>query len=267
METGKLGETVSQNDLFYKALLKIARARKHITELHNEVVDYVRSKPYKVVIERDNLSENHLWILRVRKAVPKNWTVILGDAIHNLRTALDLLACDLVILNGRSPKDVYFPFGEDAESFDEAIKRRHMDRAGDDIVEIVRSLKPYRGGNDQLRAIHDLDIIDKHRTLIPVVHYTGIKNLKIMNQSGSQIEIGNLHVGPVVDGLRIMSLPPAKNIKIGSSFQPEFEIVFEDGLPCQGEPVVKTLHDFTVLVSDIVSIFVSHASCQKGTNG
>jgi|SRR5882762_198517 len=36
------------------------------------------------------------------------------------------------------------------------------------IKDAIRSVKPYKGGNDILWTIHDLDIVDKHRILLAV---------------------------------------------------------------------------------------------------
>ena len=164
---------VPKNDRFFNSKLKIERAKRHIRELSNEIVDYLKTKPFRIVVEKDTNSSNHLWTLRVRREVPCHLAVIIGDAIHNLRASLDLLASDLVSIAGGNTNNVYFPFGDSPEGFEEMVKKRHLDRAGADIVEVVRSFKPYNGGNELLRAIHDLDITDKHKALIPSAHYAG----------------------------------------------------------------------------------------------
>jgi hypothetical protein len=46
------------------------------------------------------------------------------------------------------------------------IKRRGFDKAGAAAVKLMTELQPYRGGNVALRAIHDLNIRDKHKMLI-----------------------------------------------------------------------------------------------------
>src|SRR3990172_1903198 len=137
---------VSKDDKFFSSKLKIERAKRHILELSNEIVSYLKTKPFRVVVEKDPDSSNHLWTLRVKNEVPCHLSVIIVDAIHNLRASLDLLASDLVSMAGGNTKNVYFPFGDDADGLERMIKQKRLDRAGDDIVEIVRSLKPYRGG-------------------------------------------------------------------------------------------------------------------------
>ena len=91
---------------------------------------------------------------------------IVGDCIHNLRTALDLMASELARLNEKADKNVYFPFAASEELFDDAIKSKNFHKCGNDSVELLKTFAPYKGGNEHLRAIHDLDIADKHTALI-----------------------------------------------------------------------------------------------------
>jgi FkbH-like protein len=84
---------------FESAKLKIERANKHIQELELSISSYFAENPCALVVElfpEMNPIHNHAWIARIRKPVPLFLSAIIGDAVHNLRTALDLLACDLV---------------------------------------------------------------------------------------------------------------------------------------------------------------------------
>jgi hypothetical protein len=71
-------------------------------------------------------------------------------------------------LSGESTKEVKFPFCDSPDKLDFFIKERKLSRAGPEVVALVKSLKPYKGGNTALRAIHDLDIRDKHEALTPL---------------------------------------------------------------------------------------------------
>ncbi len=99
-------------------------------------------------------------------AVPGDPEAVIGDCTHNLRAALDLMACDLVRAAGGNDKHVYFPFAHQEADLEKMIKEKNFDRAGDDAVTLLKSFKPHRGGDELLRAMHDLDIEDKHKALI-----------------------------------------------------------------------------------------------------
>ncbi|MFT6909601.1 MAG: hypothetical protein ACJAS1_006324, partial [Oleiphilaceae bacterium] len=218
------------------------------------------SKPFKVVVEQDQQSVNHLWTLRVKHKIPCVYAPIIGDVIHNLRASLDLLATEAVAKSGGNPNNVYFPFGNDEAGLDEMIKNRHIDRAGNAVVALVKSFKPYKGGNTLLRALHDLDITDKHKSLIPVAHYAGIKNFQMANASGPMLSIQDMHCGPIRDGMILMSLPPANNVIVGQSFQPSLKLTLnEEALQNEtDQDLIQTLNSLVSLVEDMITQFVTH---------
>jgi hypothetical protein len=90
-------------------------------------------------------------------AVPQSAEAIIGDCVHNMRTAPDLMASELVRLNGGNDKDVCFPFAASGNKLEEAIKSRNFHKAGQGAVDLLKSFAPYRGGNENLRGLHDLD--------------------------------------------------------------------------------------------------------------
>ena len=157
---------------FKASRLKIERAQTHIFELEIAVENFFSRKPCAIVVEPyfdGSLSWARSCTARVRENVPYSFSPIIGDIIHNLRTALDLLACDLVRLAGKNPSSVYFPFCERPTELHSAIKKKNIHRAGHDVVEVIERFQPYRGGNETLRALHDMDVSDKHKSLSGII--------------------------------------------------------------------------------------------------
>ncbi len=178
-----------------------------------------------------------------------------GSAIHNLRSALDLLASELVRLNGQSEKDVYFPFGKDPTHFEGQIKKRNFDRAAPDVVDLLRTLKPFDGGNAALRAIHDLDITDKHKALIPVADMIGMPNFSVSGPGGS-FAMQDCKVGPVTDGQVLISVPlGTRGIEVGRELPGAFHLVFPMGEPLAKAEVIPALHSLHDLTLSIVKSF------------
>jgi hypothetical protein len=97
-----------------------------------------------------------------------------GSIINSIRTSLDLLASALAARNGYAgSRQTYFPVCRSLADFQNAkvgglakIKRLS---AADQAT--IASLKPYQGGDDLLFALHDLDIMRKHRRLVGVVPF------------------------------------------------------------------------------------------------
>jgi hypothetical protein len=102
-----------------------------------------------------------------------------GDIVHNLRAALDHLAYHLVAvgmecapvipLTDIEMRQIEFPIAETPEKY-EAEKTRKVKRMLPEAIDVIDGLKPYKGGNDSLWRIHELDNIDKHRTLFTLAY-------------------------------------------------------------------------------------------------
>jgi len=86
-----------------------------------------------------------------------------GDAIHNLRSALDHLAWHLSHWETGEPSEgCAFPIARSLPDY-ESIKTRKVAGMSPEAQEAIDKLRPYKGGNEPLWMIHYLDIVDKHR--------------------------------------------------------------------------------------------------------
>ena len=104
--------------------------------------------------------------MEINFQIPEEAQVITGDIIHNMRASLDLLACEASRITSGTDKGVYFPFATSAAHLEEMIKSKRFILAGTDAVDRLRQIAPHHDGNPDLRAIHDLDVGDKHVDLI-----------------------------------------------------------------------------------------------------
>jgi hypothetical protein len=240
------------NEPFEASKLKIKRATRHTEELREDIRSFMRRKPFVLRIE-DGGSGQHNWTIRVRRQIPKEFSAIIGDVLHNLRAALDLLACDLVRLNGGNDKDVYFPFCNSVDDLDETIRKRKIDRAASDVVDLIRSFKPYKGGNVALRAIHDLDIMDKHKALIPTAEMMGLPNF-----TSAALTFTNNRIGPIRDGMVAIRMPAASKLRVGQELEGKFHLLFPFESAFNGSEVIPTLQELTELVSGIIETFEAH---------
>jgi len=104
--------------------------------------------------------------------IPFNAISTAGDIIHNLRSALDHLAYQLVMVGTNDavplhPRRIQFPIAESFSAY-ESRKARKVEGMRDDAKLAIDNAKPYKGGNDALWRIHELDNTDKHRSLFTV---------------------------------------------------------------------------------------------------
>lgn len=164
------GLFMKQPGLFGSAELKLARAKKHLAELNGEVGAFLGRNPYQLVCDEGEHAIKK-YCIKVIEDIPSQWSAIIGDVIHNARASLDNMATSLVRHAGHTSKsalnEAKFPIRSDAAAFSRDNKVLRL--IGQDAEKIVRFIEPYQGGKGhELWALHNLDIVDKHRAIIPV---------------------------------------------------------------------------------------------------
>jgi hypothetical protein len=106
-----------------------------------------------------------------------------GDAVYNLRAALDQAGYVVAKAAGKSGKEAMFPFGKDAVD----IVRRFGSKSKDipkEIFDLMISFQPYEGGQTALYAINKACNTNKHEITIPVLFYVGAVSLTGVMQRG-----------------------------------------------------------------------------------
>lgn len=153
------------------AFLKIGRAAKHVADL-NELLR--KARPFPLVLKTDTQTGERTLGCEKNEPVIDMIALLCGDAIHNLRSALDHAYWEIV--SPQCPPKEYsqlqFPFCETEDGLDEAIKKRRAHYAGTGFVCALRRIRPFRDdvtGNIPLAMIHELDVTDKHRLLLPTI--------------------------------------------------------------------------------------------------
>ena len=215
---------------FQASRIKLQRARKHINELARMQDEWRgRIKSDHTTSVFGNVSAG---------PVDEEFGAVVGDAIHNLRAALDLMAVELARANGATKtSDVYFPFGMDEASFELAITKKKFNKAGEDAVALLRTFQPYKSGNHALRAIHDLDVEDKHERLLPHSMAIHTATVRVHIDGNGKVEL-----------VREPDLPGA-----GGS------LAFPEGYPFAGEEIIPTLESLLSLAAGVLEAFAALA--------
>jgi hypothetical protein len=198
---------------------------------------------------------------RERESIPLEWSAIIGDVLHNLRSALDLIACDLHRITGGNPKEisgVYYPFCKDRTELPQMIRQRRLGHIGKEFRSIIEQTSPYKGGNDGLRAIHDLDILDKHQALVPTIAVVSI-DWPVPIQNENQQFTTSISK----NGQRLMMFPISFcPLPIGTRIKAEFSVVFGAVGVFIGRDVVKQLGACVASVEVILTLFKSVGAAQ-----
>jgi hypothetical protein len=220
--------------------LKRERAAVHFAELDRCVKDYLAEKPYRLETEVEEGGPMHLR-LRVEKAPPVAIAPIVGDLVHNLRSALDTRVFAVAEnlfgqLGGKKEKAIRLPVGETSERRFSGLTGAWPALFGAQGAELLRSvLRPlqmfapasgywrerYGSGDDadgeadakrnqnglvqRLVLLETLSNIDKHRRIEPL--WYGIEDMRSFSDADEPVEF-TIQTPPWGDGDLIATLTP-----------------------------------------------------------
>jgi len=251
--------------------LKIERADKHIHEIEAALLAFKKSDPYKIGTKEDSQTRQLVYYITKAEAVPEPIAAIAGDALQNLRTALDYVAWQICPASERGPHTA-FPISDDAAKY-EAEKTRKVKGMLKAAIDAIDATKPYKGGNDTLWRLHRLNNIDKHRLLLTVGTAFSAVNVGPhivgeMIKSGIALHIGKPGIKLAIPTIYLKPLDRQFPLKVGSELFSDapgaevndkmnflIDVAFGEPGICEGEPMLETLKGMLDLVGHIVSDF------------
>ena len=241
-------------DRFAAAKLKIERANKHIADferLVNSLKDsYTSSIQRYEPIRCQVISYSPPDIPKLGVAM----ALVIGDAIHNLRVAIEYAYLGAVERHAPTVLDGHtkFPTGETRKDVEDRLKSRKIDVLAPKLFNrIVADIRPYvASGNCLVKMLHDLDISDKHWLLIPVARVGDVADIVMEDEKGN-VTTGNTY--PITgDGPYTVTFPLEYNIKNHGKLT--VDVVFgetEVGL-LQSMPILDDLKTFSKLAVHII---------------
>ena len=154
---------------------KLARAATHLGALDAAISAYLADNPFRFVGEEHTAGEYHHWavFLEVDRFPPDTlWGPMIGDAVHNLRSALDHLAWGVAhpSVRAETPSRIEFPVLLMDPASDPKIRKtykRKLDCLRTEAHPTITAVQPYKSGDSHhpLWLLHRLWNTDKHRTL------------------------------------------------------------------------------------------------------
>jgi hypothetical protein len=200
--------------------------------------------PYAQVVEHDLNTNENIYKITLVKPMPVALSGIMFDAVNNLRAGLD----QAIFAIAGSNKLRSFPFADTSTDFENAVKGRCKDLP-DEIVDLVRTFKPYKGGNDLLWALNKRCNSNKHAIDTTVAIARGDATQSIVEFRGP----GSLSRS-VWD--RAKNEMEIARLKPGGTFQMNFQvdgfIAIRDVEIVDGEPAPALLNEFIRIVEGIV---------------
>lgn len=188
--------------------MKLIRAQEHLGTLNAEFASYTESEPYRIVRELDDEDNPTLVTIRLNQwtAPTARWSVMIGDVLHNLRSALDHLAWQLVKINDGAPgRGTQFPIYADRILVkpDGTEVVRDITIAGGitpEAAALLESLQPYNRVEDPtldpLFILNKLSNQDKHRTLNVYLPWVAVAVSKVQTGFLEALVPPRIHPGP-----------------------------------------------------------------------
>ena len=244
---------------FYGPFLKSERAEQHIHELELRFAEYVRTNEQALRADPDDHGGK---LPDLGVGLSPHTPTILGDAIHNLRAALDHAYCILVEANGGTVnKHTKFPFTENGTRQDlEGSAKGQAKAAGgpsDKMIGVIfDEIQPYPGGRGaDLIGLHVLDIADKHMVLLPTEARTSVEALNLQG-GGGVFNITLITSG----GGKPVAFDPGVRFEKDHDPKVAFEICFGNGQPFEGQPIMPILKSLAARVNETLQLLERRAA-------
>ncbi len=198
-----LGLNLSQSDA------KLARARLHLDALKGETDRVLKERnPYAIRTSPIHVKSGWCSVL----LTPRDFTeyglgVIVGDLIHNLRSALDYIVTGLVLASGATLTNRHeFPIFTDPADYAKKVGTTAAAKSGGPLAGVthglaeIKRLQPYhcqpQTDSDPLFCIQRLSNADKHREISAYMPMLGNANWRLVT------------VGQIIAQWFPTSLPP-----------------------------------------------------------
>ncbi|MGA9114948.1 MAG: hypothetical protein WB802_14300 [Candidatus Dormiibacterota bacterium] len=247
---------------------KIERADLHVKDFKRLRARFQDEKAKAVVCQGDQEDPRGVVWRLVDVSVPDDLRLVVGDAVHNLRTSLDYLVDILVRANDQSPETyTAFPVwrkrGVPGRAPLESLVCRKVRGVAPKVFHAFEALQPYEGGaHEQLWALDQLDIIDKHR--LPL-----LLTMRLASR-GAQVRIGNradederppaylgfsIEFPPFKDGDVLARLPRAGDPKTDDRVKFAFDVALGEPEILRGDQVLLALSKMRKAVLEAVREF------------
>jgi hypothetical protein len=237
------------------AHLKIKRANEHIADLEKTISSLPESDIATVEINPQGGNE----VIKHDFGNPDVLTdlaLIAGDAVHNLKCALDYtwLETISVLVPDAVSKFSKFPIYATKDKLEGALRGKKIDTACPDLFKlVVDEIKPYNGGDFAIWSVHRLDIRDKHRLLIPALHYSSVSGIETKNKSTGEISRDGFTMA--TNQPPPLCIPMPLELHVEKKGKVSVSVMFEHGEPEREFRMADTLKVYSHFIVEVVKRF------------
>jgi hypothetical protein len=153
---------------------KLKRSNESISNLHYEIMAFFEASKYPVIPDTNSKEWQDAVSYHADFIIPKRFSVLSGEIVHQLRTCLDHIAWHFSSAQYRIEFEtaIEFPvYRKEPVTKDEIgrYERKVKGITNSKVLSLIRKMQPYQRGSDAesdpLCIVHDMDRFDKHREL------------------------------------------------------------------------------------------------------
>ncbi len=266
---------VTSHDMFGQARLKLVWANEHIKQLNAAWNAFLKTDFCHLAVEnqppRPGIDDGgQVIVLKSVDPIPAELPLLIGDAVHNLKAALDYTVSELL---GWKDTKRTFPMAKTREELEssfrtdpEVIDGKTMGKGRNASIEealpgigafILQEIRPYKAANGFLWPLNKLDVRDKHRLLVPLLipqTVSGICASDIFNNEVTGCAIS------VLPGQINRAFGLGPGIVIKSYAKATAEILFNEVGIIERQPVLPTLVQMSQAVAETIDSMAEFAS-------
>lgn len=236
---------------------KTERAKQHLHDLEVARNRFLITDPYRIECENDPQTGYNIYRIFDIQTPPVEIGLITGDLVHNLRSALDHLAYQLVYANGSThSKQTAFPIWDSASEY-QAQRARRVTGMSQTAIDAIDATEPYQGGNGAgLWVLHYLDIADKHHELLtPLMNVTGASFTIPGYWERSYTGVGGVSFPKFGEPLKDGDVVATREAVMDKDLNLTVDVAFTEPEVIEGRPVIKTARRLLELVENLIVDF------------
>jgi hypothetical protein len=235
---------------------KLRRADVHLILLHNEIGSYMNSARYGLQGHRDAGAGDPGFTFHIADQPPLRISCIVGDILHNVRSALDYIARELIMLNDCTPQwSTQFPICTTEHDFlNESLNRNRLGGISRRAFKMIDACQPYKWDQKYtihpLWHLHKLSNLDKHKTL--ALAGIGANCVFVFTHPDGRQFRSEFKTSIVHDGAIVGSMPiDFFDEKVKSQIKVTCHVAFTDA-PVLDLEVLNVLHNLRKFVGEFV---------------
>jgi len=225
---------------------KIARAIVHIESLRRLEKEFWEktSSRYEFFEEFDEELDSRCLKVRLQGRIDDEFYLIAGEAIYQLRSALDQTAIEMARRTTPAPslKGIYFPSGKTKDDYEKNISTR-LKGVDAKLQQAVKTLAVFNGGNTALYSVFPLANIDKHMTLLAVGQLGHISHASDMHIVGDEVALYVGGKGDLGRGIVFFVLGAEGVVHNPGTLKLAGKIVLGEAGDYDGRPLIELLEE------------------------